>query len=124
MRDRLTPALWFTSGVLVTLAAIWGPRLPVAFADQATPSPTAAPATPAPSIWDRAVGAVSETTEKYTNDEAIADYVMASLQKQDRVNRILHKRGSRFRISDMRVSFSVPPALEVGVAELAEPAEP
>ena len=117
MKDRLANSLWFLSGIILALAAT-GIGTVSAQEEEAT-------------LWDRAVSAVSDTAGKYTNDEAIANYVMASVAKQNRVNRILGQKGSTFRVSDLRVVLSVPPALHVGITDsgasstpLSEPGPP
>lgn len=101
--ERLANALFFLSGILLTLLAL-GVGGRVHAQDDA-------------SIWDRAMEAVTDTTDKYTSDEAIADYVIASVAKQDRVNRILTQKRSLYRVSDLTVVVSVPPALHIGISE-------
>lgn len=113
-RVRAVAASAFLAGLLVASLA----RTAVLHAEEA---PRGTP-TPAPSFWDRAVSSVSDTADLYTNDEAIADYVVASVAKQARVNKILARRQSSYRIADLKVVVSVPPALEVGISEIPTPA--
>ena len=78
MKDRLAYATWLLSGVMLAVLAM-GPGSAV------LAGPSAEKPTVDPNIFERAWGAVAGTADKYTNDEAIADYVMASVAKQERV---------------------------------------
>ncbi|MFN7973129.1 MAG: hypothetical protein U0166_12405 [Acidobacteriota bacterium] len=111
MRKIPSRASWFLAGALA-LAFLEHVVIRASGAPPPTPPPS-----PAPSFWDKTVGTLSDTAEKYTGDEAIADYVMASVEKQERVNAILTRRGSRYRITDLHVDIGVSPALAVGIME-------
>lgn len=105
MRDRQANAIWFLSGVLVALGA-----LQLQGNARAADEP--------PGIWDRTLATLSDTADRYTSDAAIADYVLASVAKQERVNRILAQRESGYRIKGLTVVLGVAPALHVGIEDL------
>jgi len=80
----------------------------------------ATPADQSESLWDRAWDRVAGAAQSATSDESIADFIITSAGKQQRINRILRKKGSRLRVSDLTIVLGVAPALHVAVTEIPE----
>ncbi len=77
----------------------------------------AAPVDQSGSLWDRTWDRVAGAAESATSDESIANFIIASAGKQQRINRLLKKKGTRLRISDMTIVLGVAPALHVAITE-------
>lgn len=73
------------------------------------------------SIFDKAKEVSDKVTERavsFSSDELIADTVMKAVEKQEKVNAILQKRGSAYRVSDIDLQMGIPPTVTFGIRRL------
>ncbi len=69
-------------------------------------------------IFDKAKelsGRVMDKTVEFSSDELIADTIIMSMKKQEKVNAILKQRGSNYRVSGVDLEMGVPPKMIFGV---------
>jgi len=74
-------------------------------------------------IFDKAKelsGKVMDKTIEFSSDELIADTIILSMKKQEKVNEILRQRGSNYRVSGVDLEMGVPPKMIFGVRRIAE----
>ncbi len=74
-------------------------------------------------IFDKAKelsGRVMDKTVEFSSDELIADTIIMSMKKQEKVNAILKQRGSNYRVSGVDLEMGVPPKMIFGVRRIAE----
>lgn len=73
------------------------------------------------SIFDKAKELSERVTEKsndFSSDEAIANMIIKAVNKQEKVNAILEKKEANYRICDIDLSMSIPPAIIFGIRRL------
>jgi len=63
---------------------------------------------------------VSESVTEFSSDEVIANTVMKAVEKQERVNDILRRNGSKYRVSDIDLGMGIPPTVTFGVRRIDE----
>ena len=63
---------------------------------------------------------VMDKTLEFSSDELIADTIILSMKKQEKVNAILKERGSNYRVSGVDLEMGVPPRMIFGVRRIAE----
>jgi hypothetical protein len=69
-------------------------------------------------IFDKAKNITNKITDsvtEFSSDEVIANAVMKAVEKQEKVNAILKKRGSNYRVSDIELQMGIPPTITFGV---------
>ncbi len=74
-------------------------------------------------IFDKAKalsGKMVDKTLEFSSDELIADTIILSMKKQEKVNEILRQRGSNYRVSGVDLEMGVPPKMIFGVRRIAE----
>ena len=65
-------------------------------------------------------GKVMDKTMQFSSDELIADTIIMSMKKQEKVNAILKDRGSNYRITGVDLEMGVPPKMVFGVRRISE----
>ncbi len=65
-------------------------------------------------------GKVMDKTVEFSSDELIADTIIMSMKKQEKVNEILKQRGSNYRITGVDLEMGVPPKMIFAVRRLSE----
>ncbi len=65
-------------------------------------------------------GKVMDKTMAFSSDELIADTIIMSMKKQEKVNAILKQRGSNYRITGVDLEMGVPPKMIFAVRRVAE----
>ncbi|VAW86847.1 hypothetical protein MNBD_GAMMA17-740 [hydrothermal vent metagenome] len=65
-------------------------------------------------------GKVMDKTMQFSSDELIADTIIMSMKKQEKVNAILKQRGSNYRITGVDLEMGVPPKMIFAVRRVAE----
>jgi len=72
------------------------------------------------------LGKAKELTSKavdraveFSSDELIADTVIKAVEKQEKVNDILEKRGSNYRVSEMDLQMGIPPTVVFGIRRIS-----
>jgi len=65
-------------------------------------------------------GKVVDKTMEFSSDELIADTIIMSMKKQEKVNAILKERGSNYRIAGVDLEMGVPPKMIFGVRRISE----
>ncbi|MBL1259728.1 MAG: hypothetical protein COB33_004245 [Thiotrichaceae bacterium] len=68
-------------------------------------------------------GKVLDKTMAFSSDELIADTIIMSMKKQEKVNAILKQRGSNYRITGVDLEMGVPPKMIFGVRRISEEAQ-
>lgn len=63
---------------------------------------------------------VAEKTVEFSSDEVIADTIIRAVNKQEKVNEILKKRGSNYRVSSLNLSMGIPPGVSFGIRRVKE----
>ncbi len=57
-----------------------------------------------------------EVAEKATSAETIADAIIAALDKQEKINKILEEKGSKYCIGEITVELSLPPSISFSLS--------
>lgn len=65
-------------------------------------------------------GKVMDKTLEFSSDELIADTIIMSMKKQEKVNAILKQRGSNYRVTGVDLEMGVPPKIIFGVRRITE----
>ncbi|MCF6322859.1 MAG: hypothetical protein L3J89_00810 [Gammaproteobacteria bacterium] len=65
-------------------------------------------------------GKVMDKTMEFSSDELIADTIIMSMKKQEKVNAILKQRGSNYRITGVDLEMGIPPKMIFGVRRVSE----
>ncbi len=68
-------------------------------------------------------GRVMDKTVEFSSDELIADTIILSMKKQEKVNAILKQRGSNYRVAGVDLEMGVPPKMIFGVRRISEESE-
>jgi hypothetical protein len=63
---------------------------------------------------------VSESVTSFSSDAVIANTIIKAVEKQERVNVLLHEKGSNYRVSDIELGMGIPPTVSFGVRRLDE----
>jgi len=63
---------------------------------------------------------VSESVTTFSSDEVIASTIMKAVEKQEKVNALLHEKGSNYRVSDIDLGMGIPPTVTFGVRRINE----
>jgi hypothetical protein len=63
---------------------------------------------------------VSESVTSFSSDSVIANTIIKAVEKQERVNVLLHEKGSNYRVSDIELGMGIPPTVSFGVRRLDE----
>jgi|TARA_B110000503_G_scaffold59190_2_gene94455 hypothetical protein len=63
---------------------------------------------------------VSESVTSFSSDTVIANTIIKAVEKQERVNALLHEKGSNYRVSDIELGMGIPPTVSFGVRRLDE----
>ena len=63
---------------------------------------------------------VSESVTSFSSDAVIANTIIKAVEKQERVNVLLHEKGSNYRVSDVELGMGIPPTVSFGVRRLDE----
>lgn len=64
---------------------------------------------------------VTESITTFSSDEVIANTVIKAVEKQEKVNAILKKKGCNYLVSDIELSMGIPPTVTFGVRRVDEP---
>lgn len=75
------------------------------------------------SILDKAKELSSKAVEKaveFSSDELIADTIIKAVEKQEKVNALLEKKGAAYRVNDIDLEMGVPPTVVFGIRRIAE----
>jgi len=75
------------------------------------------------SFFDKAKAISDKVVEKavdFSSDELIADTIIKAVEKQEKVNHILQKKGSNYRINDIELGLSIPPTVVFGISRVAD----
>lgn len=78
------------------------------------------------SLFNKAKEISSKVVEKatdFSSDELIADTIIKAVEKQEKVNVILRKRGSNYRVSDLDLQMGIPPTVVFGVRRVGSESE-
>ena len=62
----------------------------------------------------------TEKAKSYSADELIADSIIKAAKKKEKVNLILEKKGSLYRISDLELDIDFPPTVVFKINKLPE----
>lgn len=60
-------------------------------------------------------GKVSESVTEFSSDEVIANTIIRAVEKQEKVNSLLKKKGSNYRVSDIELEMGIPPTVSFGI---------
>jgi len=74
-------------------------------------------------LLDKAKGLSDRVVEKaveFSSDELIADTIIKAVEKQEKVNRVLEARGSKYRVSNINMQMGIPPNVEFGIQRITE----
>ncbi len=63
---------------------------------------------------------VSESVTSFSSDAVIANTIIKSVEKQERVNALLQEKGANYRVSDIELGMGIPPTVSFGVRRLDE----
>lgn len=69
-------------------------------------------------LMDKAKGLSDKVMEKavqFSSDELIADTIIKAVEKQEKVNKALEQRGSKYRVADINLQMGIPPTVEFGI---------
>jgi len=58
---------------------------------------------------------VAEKAVEFSSDELIADTIIKAVEKQEKVNEVLEKKGSSYRINDIDLQMGIPPTVVFGI---------
>lgn len=61
---------------------------------------------------------ITEKAVQFSSDELIADTIIKALEKQEKVNAILQKRGSAYRVGDLDLQMGIPPTVTFGIRRI------
>ncbi len=61
---------------------------------------------------------MADSTLNSANDEAIAHSIIQATEKMDRVNAVLEKTGTRYRISGIDLSSGMPPVISYSIESM------
>ncbi|MGB0938204.1 MAG: hypothetical protein ACPGTQ_12155 [Colwellia sp.] len=63
---------------------------------------------------------VTESVTAFSSDEVIANTVIKAVEKQERVNAILRKKGCNYLVADIELGMGIPPSVTFGVRRVDE----
>ncbi len=63
---------------------------------------------------------VNESMTAFSSDEVITKTVMKAVEKQEKVNALLKKKGCNYRISDIELGMGIPPTVNFGVRRISD----
>ena len=75
------------------------------------------------SIFDKAKEFSSKVVDKtveFSSDELIANTIIKSVEKQDKVNKILEEKGSNYRVNDIDLQMGIPPTVVFGIRRVSD----
>lgn len=75
------------------------------------------------SILDKAKEITNKAVEKvieFSSDELIAETIIKAVSKQEKVNAILEKKGSKYRVNDIDLEMGIPPTVVFGIRRIPE----
>ncbi|MDQ6962624.1 MAG: hypothetical protein Q9M28_08885 [Mariprofundaceae bacterium] len=75
---------------------------------------------------DKAKGmadSLTETVNDFSSDELIASTIMKAVEKQEKVNVILKREGSIYRVADIDLQVGIPPTISFGVRRIQDDGE-
>ena len=65
-------------------------------------------------------GKVNESIATFSSDEVIANTVIKAVGKQEKINEILRRKGSNYRVTDIELGMGIPPTVTFGVRRVKE----
>ncbi len=74
-------------------------------------------------ILDKAKGLSNKVIDKageFSSDELIADTIIKAVEKQEKVNKVLEARGSKYRVADINLQMGIPPNVEFGIRRISD----
>jgi len=63
---------------------------------------------------------ITEKAKNYSTDELIADSIIRAAKKKEKVNVILQKKGSPYRISNLELDIDFPPSVVFKISKLPQ----
>ncbi len=74
------------------------------------------------SIFDKAKEITSKVVEKtveFSSDELIANTIIKAVEKQEKVNAVLERKGSNYRVNDIDLQMGIPPTVVFGIRKIS-----
>ncbi len=78
-------------------------------------------------VLKKAKNATEKLTKEVTNSaigaadvEAIAESIIQATQKKDRINAILEKKGSNYRVGEIDLAMGMPPSISFSINLISE----
>ena len=68
-------------------------------------------------------GKVADRVADFSSDELIAETIMKAVEKQEKVNALLKKKGSNYRVDNIELEMGIPPTVSFGIRRLADDAD-
>ncbi len=75
------------------------------------------------SILDKAKelsGKVADRVADLSSDDLIAETIMKAVEKQEKVNALLKKKGSNYRVDNIELEMGIPPTVSFSIRRLAD----
>ena len=75
------------------------------------------------SMFDKAKEITSQVIDKtveFSSDELIANTIIKSVEKQEKVNKILEEKGSNYRVNDIDLQMGIPPTVVFGIRKVSD----
>jgi hypothetical protein len=63
---------------------------------------------------------VTDSVNEFSSDEVLANTIIKSVKKQERINILLKEKGSNYRVSDINLEIGISPTVSFSVKRIDE----